>query len=507
MRVNASDLITQFRPSPCDLRVWLRYRDEPERDATEYELVLRRLGNRHEGEHLATLGAWIDLSAVTENERLQRTSEAIGSRIPVIYQPGFRSLHRFRDIDIEIVGMPDLLILDGDGYIVRDVKMARRIDQENHPEILLQLQLYGWLFERSVGVGPKALQVFSGAKEIVPVPQDDAAALIALERLVAINQAPDEVYEPVGWSKCGPCGYNERCWNQAEANRDVSLVPEVDQGLARTLNSLGVRTRGELLRSFDLVTLSDVKRPYGEREQRVGKKAERILRFAEAMERGEETILTVPTIPNAPNYAMFDLEGMPPHLDELDKIYLWGVQVFGEKPSDFMAAVSGFGRNGERDGWLTFLDYAKKILTLYGDIPFVHWAPYERTYLAKYIKRYGDPEGVATRVIANLLDLLRITQASVIVPVPSYSLKVIEQYVKYVRKLPEGNGQWAMAKFIEATETADVVKRQELMDQILAYNKEDLEATWAVFQWLRFKVPLANPTSAIAQARPPVTTG
>ena len=40
---------------------------------------------------------------------------------------------------------------------------------------------------------------------------------------------------------------------------------------------------------------------------------------------------------------MFDLEGMPPHLDELDKIYLWGTQVFGEKPSEFTVALSGFG--------------------------------------------------------------------------------------------------------------------------------------------------------------------
>jgi predicted RecB family nuclease len=30
------------------------------------------------------------------------------------------------------------------------------------------------------------------------------------------------------------------------------------------------------------------------------------------------------------------------------------------------------------------------------------------------------------------------------------------------------------------------------MDKIVAYNKEDLEATWAVFQWLRGKVPAEN---------------
>ena len=46
-----------------------------------------------------------------------------------------------------------------------------------------------------------------------------------------------------------------------------------------------------------------------------------------------------------------------------------------------------------------------------------------------------------------------------------------------------------MAMFIEATETNDQTKRKELMDQILTYNREDLEAMWAVFQWLKAKRP------------------
>ena len=38
-----------------------------------------------------------------------------------------------------------------------------------------------------------------------------------------------------------------------------------------------------------------------------------------------------------------------------------------------------------------------------------------------------------------------------------------------------------MAKYIEATETEDENLREEVMDQILTYNREDLEATWACF--------------------------
>ena len=42
-----------------------------------------------------------------------------------------------------------------------------------------------------------------------------------------------------------------------------------------------------------------------------------------------------------------------------------------------------------------------------------------------------------------------------------------------------------MARYIEATETADERVRAAIMDEILAYNREDLEATWAVLGWLR----------------------
>jgi predicted RecB family nuclease len=137
---------------------------------------------------------------------------------------------------------------------------------------------------------------------------------------------------------------------------------------------------------------------------------------------------------------MFDLEGMPPHLDELDRIYLWGAQVFGEKPSEFRVALSGFGADGDKEGWIAFLGIAKQIFETYGDIPFVHWAPYEQTYLRRYVERFGDPDGIACRVEANLLDLLTMARDSLVLPLPSFSLKVVEDYVGFERKGAEYGG-------------------------------------------------------------------
>jgi len=184
---------------------------------------------------------------------------------------------------------------------------------------------------------------------------------------------------------------------------------------------------------------------------------------------------------------MFDLEGIPPYLDELDKIYLWGTQVFGRDPGEFHGAFAGFGADGDRDGWNRFLDRSQTIFEKYGDIPFVHWHVYEKTNVRKYIERYGDSDGVAERVLNNLLDLHSVTTQSLVLPLPSYSLKAVEKYVGFKRQLEEGRGDWAIAKFIEATEAEDPELRERIVNDLLEYNREDLQATWTVFQWLKSK--------------------
>ena len=101
------------------------------------------------------------------------------------------------------------------------------------------------------------------------------------------------------------------------------------------------------------------------------------------------------------------------------------------------------------------------------------------------MSRYGDDEhGTAARVKSNLLDLLPITRESVAVPLSSYCLKDIETLTGYERQLDEYGGDWSMAKYIAATESDDEAERTAILDEILAYNREDLEATWAVLEWL-----------------------
>jgi predicted RecB family nuclease len=489
MRLVASDIYTLYRPSYCPRRVFLKAKGVEAAPPGPYEQVIERLGQEHEKACLAGLLPAVDLRSGSPQEREARTKAEIAKGTAVVYQGRLSANAVLGGVQCEIVGEPDFLIPAGQGRcVVRDAKVSRRITEEDHPEILLQVGLYGWLVRETTGNAPADLEVHAGMGEVVGLPDDGgAAALSALEEIVAHATAGEEPYSAVGWSKCGGCGFHDVCWRKAEEGRDVALVSGVDQNLAVALRQSGVNTIEDLLARFTETQLAAFRRPWGNGTQKVGKRAGSVLLMAEAMATGREIRIAPPNLPDCSNWIMFDLEGMPPQLDETDKIYLWGMQACGQQPGPYLGATAGFGPDGDREGWTRFLENARAVFAEYGDVPFVHWHHYERVHLDEYVTRFGDPEGVAGRVRRNLLDLLPVTRESVALPLSSYSLKVVEKYVGFRRTQEEYGGDWSMAKYIEATELQDEAQRDALMAQILTYNEEDLKATWAVLQWLKGK--------------------
>lgn len=486
MILSASDFYTLYRPTKCERRVYLRAHKEPESEPSEFDKLLEELGRRHESNHLSSFDKFEDLREGSLEQRAKRTRQAVDNGAEVIYQGVLQSA--FPDSSATVFGIPDFLIKDAGRYRIRDCKLARHADEERHPEIVLQLQLYGWLFESSLKQAPSALEVYLGDQSIAQILYSSSDyALEILEKIKSLASQTDEPYSPVGWSKCGACGFQERCWGIAESIKDVSLVYELDQGTAIALRQQGVNSIEELLARFTESSLSELKKARGQQVVRIGKAASRILLQARALLSGEEKLLAPLALPTSDNLVMFDLEGLPPNLDELDKIYPWGMQVFGKKPGKYMAGLAGFGRDGDRTGWEEFLTKSKSIFDEYGDIPFIHWAHYEATKVNAYITRYGDIDGIAQRVLNNCVDLLKITRQALVLPEYSYSLKVIEKRVGFKRTMDEYGGNWSIAQYIRAVETEDEKLQQQIMSQILKYNEEDLQATWAVLQWLKSK--------------------
>ncbi len=488
MKFTATDPYLLHRPQTCERRVYLHQAGQPAAPPGPYEQVLLRLGERYEAAQLANFPGFLNLAAVPAPNRARETLQAVQAGHPVLYHPWLGGEVSLEGMACEIHGEPDFMLATPAGYAIRDVKLSRRPSAECTPEIDLQLQIYGWLYERNFGHPPARLEILDGTGEIHPFDYaGEARVLDALTDLLRIRTATEEPYSPVGWSKCRPCAFRDHCWSRAEHGRDVARVLGVDQDLAKSLRSAGIQTVEQFLGRFTPETLADFRKRTKAGTRRVGRDAAGILRMARALASGREELLRAPELPSGPNFVMFDLEGLPPQFDELQKIYLWGLQVRGERPGPYEAAVAGFGPDGDRQGWEDFLSRAAATFAAYGDLPFLHWANYEKTHLKMYIRRYGDPQDVAQRVLDNLCDLLEVTQRALALPLPSYGLKVVERYIGFERSQENFGGEWSMAKYIEAVETEDESARARVMDEIFTYNQEDLDATWAVFEWLRTK--------------------
>ncbi len=487
-RLFASGFHGYLRPSRCGLRLWLREQGVAEDPPGAYAEILMRLGLEHERRHLARFADAIDIGALPREQQRDATSAAVVAGERVIYQGRFEATVAIDGREVEVVGLPDFLLPARDGYAIRDSKLNRRVGP-GQEHVRLQLEAYGWLYEQTFGEPPVALQVHGGGGEIITLEygggEDALAVFAAMLRYRLRPTEPED--EHVGVSKCGGCGFHSRCWPLAQERRDVGLLPFADQSLIDELHREGTASLPELLERYDAERLARLERPgWDGRPRPVGDRAERLLVNARALLEGRPILIQPPEIPAHPTYVMFDLEGMPPAIDETEKIYIWGLQPFGAEPGPFRAGVAGFGRRGDRDGWESFLNEAGKLFAELGpELPFVHWASYERTKLNLYLERYGDRDGVGERVLANLLDLLPITRGAVAVPLSSYSLKQVETLTGYQRQLTDSGGEWSMARYIEATESSDRAEREAIMDEILAYNREDLEATWAVMEWLR----------------------
>jgi predicted RecB family nuclease len=125
MHFRASNPYDYYRPSKCERRVALRYRGVKESPRTEFDDLLARLGASHETAHLDSLSGVKNLQGLHPESQEREILAAIQAGVHAIYQARFRVALDLDGKSSDLVGLPDVLIRDGDGYIIRDSKLAR----------------------------------------------------------------------------------------------------------------------------------------------------------------------------------------------------------------------------------------------------------------------------------------------------------------------------------------------------------------------------------------------
>jgi predicted RecB family nuclease len=491
--LSAGDIFLLLEPSRCERRVWLEARAGELAPPGPFEQMLMKLGREHEQRHLEEYAEVLDLSRVPVQERADETRRALEEGERCLYHPRFEGSVELAGETCRLVGEPDFMVPEEGGWVIRDTKLARLPEESSHPEIYLQMDLYGWLLELETGAPPLRMEVVGGAGDVLPAAyRGGEGARELLEQVIRLRRQDEEPWSPLGWTKCSACAFKEHCVPRGWERRELGLVPGIDLSLARVLHERGLETCTDLLVGLDEDELAATVRPHGKRMVRVGDRADEIRQQAASIASGRPLLRTAPRIPESDAWVMFDLEGLPAYGGGRDGIFLWGLQVYLDDgtAAEYQGVMAGFEEGDDEAAWEEFLARSRAVFERHGPIPFVHWHHYERVWIENYLRRFGDRDGLGAEVLRRLYDLLPVTRKAMVLPVPSYSLKVLEKLVGYERQLKGAAGDWAVARYLEAGEVEDEGERREILGELLTYNREDLEATWAVFDWVRRQLDL-----------------
>ena len=136
MKFTVQNIYDFYSPSLCERRLFYRFIGEEETPPGPFEEVIFMLGQRHEKNYVNSLGEYIDVSKVSRGQQPEKTKELIQNNTPVIYQGVLAGNEIINGSQVQIIGVPDIMIRENSSYIIRDCKLARHADEKKHPEIL-----------------------------------------------------------------------------------------------------------------------------------------------------------------------------------------------------------------------------------------------------------------------------------------------------------------------------------------------------------------------------------
>jgi uncharacterized protein len=463
----------------CERRLWLdRHAPGEAAPAGEFEELLRRRGEEHEQAVRARMGPcegplhWRgrDLAeSLAETARLLRESRA------TLYQPALAAP------DGSAVGVPDFLYWDGDVPVVHDAKLAS--DLRSHAEIPLQLTHYRALLD-DMGLPGARLEITTGRGEVVDIePVGRAAYETARARAAELLRGGPEPAALLAHSTCEACPFYDHCWDRAERERRVEILPDVHVSDAPRLHALGIRTIDDLA-AVEPGTLD---------WPRLGRRSETMVHAARAHRDGRPVWLEPPRLPEGRPLVWFDLEGVTELEESPHPIYLWGLAVEdGGADIAFEPIVAEPGEAGNRAAWERFVARAAGILDRWPGARFVHYAAYEKTWVRKYAELFGAPAGFVERMDEALWDMLYGAVLKwVRLPLRSSSIKQVAPYAGFAWSDPESGSLWSVVRYRRAMAARDPAERARLLEPIVRYNADDLRAMRAVWRWIEREGPRA----------------
>ena len=497
LKLSASDLVGYLNCnylSALDLEVAGGAREKPKHYDPLLELLKER-GNLHEKaylDHLQKGGyAYVSIDGVDISDTsVEATLAAMRSGAQIIVQAAFSSGSFVGRADIlRRVDTPSNL---GEwSYEVIDTKLSR----ETKGGSILQLCLYADLLTDLQGFPPEHIYIVAPWSDFEPqiFRFNDYAAYYRKVKAAALESIQAEGLNdtyPEPKSHCDICRWRNDCDARRRSDDHLCLVANISKNQIGELRNNGVSTVKDLSRLPEVIPFTPEKGSVATYE----KARHQALIQVKARESGELKYELKPVAPDIGLSALpepsdgdifFDIEG-DPFVGEHGLEYLFGYGFLKGGEINYRS-LWAFNRDEEKAIFEQFIDDVITIREQHPDMHIYHFAPYEPAALKRLMGRYAAKEEEVDNLLRGevFVDLLSVVKNAMYAGVESYSIKKLEPFFGFVRKVGLHDANVALTKLTSCIELNDIQLIDEATKKVVeAYNADDCFSTGALRTWL-----------------------
>lgn len=410
------------------------------------------------------------------------TIEAMQAGADVIYQG--RLLEEgiwggWADFILKVASPSDL----GDwSYEVLDTKLAT----ETRAGTILQIALYSEKIGAIQGKMPENMWVENpDGRKSYRVDDYISFVRLAKRRLLQGIENDNPTYpEPI--IHCDICNWWEHCNKQRRQDDHLGFVAGMGTAQTKEMRGHNVNTLAEFAQWAMPDTFSPAK---GAAETYQKLKDQARVQY-EGRETGRNIHETLPLVPekgfnNLPipskHDIYLDLEG-DPMVDPGGLEYLFGWYYNGD-----YTAIWVNNEAEEKAAFETFVAFALSKLEIDPSLHIYHYAPYETTAFKRIMSKYASCENEIDAFLraGTFVDLYGIVRQSIRASVEKYSIKDLEKFFGYERKMDLRSLSKIKAEYEHLLESGKLDEAtDEMKEGIQLYNEDDCVSTQRLHVWL-----------------------